>query len=297
MTTKDFISALLKYKWHIITFVLLIGIGSFYNSLQIPNIYRSEATITLKKPMDTVTPGFSLQGGLNARLQRRAARLDQRRSLMELQLVLRSRKFTQHIVQKHGEKLFPYVFLKRWDPVNKEWRDKKRTPSPQQITRKFNGIVKVKADRKLGLLTVWVNHRNPAIAKRLVDLYLTELSEFMRKETIEEAQANQRFLRHQLERIADVLLKKKIYALIAQEEEEEVFAWADSHYGFQILDPPIVPDQDKYVRPNRIRICIVSTASALFLAVCSVFCAVYLGHLAQTEKERIQKLKAELCRW
>ena len=104
-------------------------------------------------------------------------------------------------------------------------------------------------------------------AKKMVEFYIIEVSEFLREETLNDAEENKRFLRQQLDQTSDVLLKEKIYILLANEIEKETFARAQKYYSFTVLDPPIVPDLNKKVKPKRRIICILSVTVVFFTAV------------------------------
>ena len=96
----------------------------------------------------------------------------------------------------------------------------------------------------------------------------------------------------QKEKTSDVLLKEKIYALLAKEIEEQTFASAQNPYSFQILDPPIIPDLDKKVKPKRSMICMLSVIVAFFLAVFAAFFLEYINNVRNTEdEERLERFK------
>ena len=109
-----------------------------------------------------------------------------------------------------------------------------------------------------------------------------ELSEFLRQETLKDSQENQRFLSAQLDRTSDLILKEKIYALLTKEIEKETFARAQKPYSFQILDPPIISDLDKKVKPKRSLICILSVIVARFFGI---FLAFFIEYLRNVRKE------------
>ncbi len=156
-------------------------------------------------------------------------------------------------------------------------------------------MLTISGERKSDVLSIKFDHRDRHFAKGMVDYYITELSESLRKETLKDAEENQRFLRRQLERTPDVLLKEKIYALLAKEIEKETFARAQKYYSFQVLDPPIVPDLNKRVKPNRKQICMLSVVIAFFGAVLMAFFLEYIHNLRTSEDpERLEKLKDSL---
>ncbi len=112
---------------------------------------------------------------------------------------------------------------------------------------------------------------DPEFAKNIVEWYLEELSESMREATLKDAAENQKFFQAQVDTTTDVLLREKIYALLAKEIEKQTFARAQVPYAFVVMDPPIVPDPDKKVKPKRSMICILSVMVAGFMSIFLVF--------------------------
>jgi LPS O-antigen subunit length determinant protein (WzzB/FepE family) len=129
----------------------------------------------------------------------------------------------------------------------------------------------------------------------MVDHYISELSESLREDTLEDAAENERFLQEQLESTSDPLLKVKISELLAKEIEKETFARAQKHYSFIVLDPPVAPDPDKKVKPKRALICILSVTVAGFFAIFLAFFLEYIHNVRQGEdEERLQSLRKYL---
>ena len=138
------------------------------------------------------------------------------------------------------------------------------------------------SEKKGGVLKLQVDFKDPVFAKRMVEHYLIELSESLREETLKDAEENQRFLKKQLEKTPDVLLKEKIYVLLAKEIEKEIFASAQKYYSFTVLDPPIVSDLNKKVKPKRRKICILYVVVDFFIAVFMAYFLEYIHNLKTT---------------
>ena len=150
-------------------------------------------------------------------------------------------------------------------------------------------------DTKKGDLSVKFDVKDPPLSKKMVEYYLTELSDTLRAETLKDAAENQKFLSGLIEKTSDVLLKEKIYALLAKEIEKETFARAQNPYSFQVLDPPIVPDLDKKVKPKRSMICMLSVIVAFFMAIFLAFFIEYVNNVRENEdQERIVRFKDSL---
>jgi len=288
----DYLIVLLKYKWLIISMVFVASVASVIYSLQLTNIYRSEATIAPRQEEKTATSStLSALRGLGG-FAGDLIGLGGGGSADKFEMVLKSRILSYRIVEKH--KLMPRIFEEIWDSENKKWNTNPH-PTSQDAYKTLMGMLTISRDRKSDVLTIQFDHKDPEFTKEMVEYYTTELSESLREETLKDAAENQRFLRRQLERTPDVLLKEKIYILLAKEIEKETFASAQKYYSFMVLDPPIVPDLNKRIKPKRRTICILSVTVAFFTAVFMAFFLEYIHNLKTTEDpERLERFKKSI---
>lgn len=288
----DYLIVLLKYKWLIISMVFVASVASVIYSLQLTNIYRSEATIAPRQEEKTATSStLSALRGLGG-FAGDLIGLGGGGSADKFEMVLKSRILSYRIVEKH--KLMPRIFEEIWDSEKKKWNINP-DPTFQDAHKTLMGMLTISRDRKSDVLTIQFDHKDPEFTKEMVEYYTTELSESLREETLKDAAENQRFLRRQLERTPDVLLKEKIYILLAKEIEKETFARAQKYYSFMVLDPPIVPDLNKRIKPKRRTICILSVTVAFFTAVFMAFFLEYIHNLKTTEDpERLERFKKSI---
>jgi uncharacterized protein involved in exopolysaccharide biosynthesis len=271
--------------------VFFAGLGAVVASLRMTNIYRSEATIVCREKKEPSSPALSALKGLGGSAMQLAG-LGGGGSMDKFEVVLKSRHLSRNIVARY--KLMPRLFEDLWNPEDKKW---KHNPAPtfQDAHGALMDMMTISRDRKSDVLTIKFDHKDPPFAREMVEHYLTELSECLRKETLKDAGENQRFLRRQLERVSDVLLKEKIYDLLANEIEKETFARAQRFYSFLVLDPPIVPDLNKSVRPKRRLICILSVTIAFIIAIFVAFFLDYISRMRTAENpERLARLRNSL---
>jgi len=292
----DLLIVLLKHKFLIVGVVFLAAIGSVLYALSLDNIYRSEATIIPRAEEKTAVPSaLSALGGLGG-IAGDMLGLGGGGSLDKFEVVLNSRTFATKIYKKHKDDILPGLYEDAWDAASKKWYDDvEKPPTVQDINKAISEFLTINSDKKTGTLVLQVEHTDPAYAKKMVDYYLTELSDSLREETLRDATENQKFLSGQIEQTPDVLLKEKIYALLAKEIEKETFARAQNPYSFLILDPPIVPDLDKRVKPKRRMICMLSVIVAFFMAVFLSFFLEYIQNTRNSEDpERIERFKQSI---
>jgi len=282
----DLLMVLVKHKFLIIGMVLFSVVAAVAVSLLMTNIYRSEATIVARTQEKTAFNPLSALGGLGG-VMAEGLDLGGGGSLEKLEVVLKSRNLTNRVIDKH--KLMPVIFSNIWDKKKKKW-DTDNTPTLQDGCKAMQDRLTIRVDLKKNTIKVSFDHENPETAKKVVDYYLTELSEVLRQEVLQDATENMRFFRKQLEKTIDSLLKEKIYSMLAKEIEKETFARAQKYYSFLVLDPPIVPDPDKKTRPKRALICILSVFVAFIIAVFLAFIMEYAHRLKTEDQERYQEM-------
>lgn len=289
----DLFMVLLRHKALIVGLVFLTGVAAVIISLQMTNIYRSEATIAPKESEKTSAGALSALGGLGGMVAGELG-LGGGGSLEKLEVMLKSRKLSETVITKY--ELMPVIFEEQWDSKEKKWLVDP-APTLQDGQKAMQDMLTVSSDPKQGTIEVGIEHKDPEIARKILGYYLSELSEILRQEVIRDAAENMRFFREQLDRTSDILLKEKVYTLLAREIERDTFARAQEYYSFNVLDPPFVPDLDKKVRPKRSLICILSVVVAFFVAVFLAFLMEYVNRLKTEDRERYQEVVQGLKFW
>jgi hypothetical protein len=290
----DLLIPLLKHKMLIFGVVFFAGVISVFYTLQMTDIYLSEATIIPREEEKSSSSALSMLGGLGG-IVAQGLGLGGGGSLEKLQLVLNTRNLTARIIEKY--KLMPILFSNLWDQDKKQWKTD-APPTLQDGCKAMEGILIINVDSRNGtFLKLGIEHKDPETAKQFVEYYLAELAEVLREEVLHDAAENMRFFREQLERTNDPLMKEKIYNMLAREIEKDTFARAQKYYSFVVLDPPIVPDLNKRIKPKRRNICVVSVTVAFFVAIFLAFLKEYIHRVKTEDNERYQQVVQGLKFW
>jgi uncharacterized protein involved in exopolysaccharide biosynthesis len=276
----DLFIVLLRHKVLIFAVVLLTGIGAVIASLRMPDIYLSECTIAPTTQEKTGVGGaLSALGGFGAMIASEVG-IGGTGSLEQFDVVLKSRDLTNTIVQQHD--LMPILFEKSWDAEARRWKaEVEKPPTLQDAYTSMQGILKKTPDKKQNVMRLSVEHRDPRMAQTILNYYVVGLSEFLRRQTLEEAAAQQLHLTQQLARTTDPLLKNRLYELIAKQIEKETLAKIQRYYSFNVIDPAFVPERK--FKPKRAQICLLSVVVAFFIAVFLAFFLEYLRNLKTKE--------------
>ena len=287
----DYLTVLLKRKGLIFFVAFITGLAALIVTLTMPDVYRSEATI-IPRPRDEdsaakISPLQDLVG-VAGEIVRFGARGD----VDKFEIVLKSRELTRRVVEKYD--LMPDLFEEQWDPLMNGWKEDP-APTFQDAYELLLDMLNVSRQSGTDILTLAFEHEDPRFAKIMVANYLAELSESLREETLEEAAQNKRFLEEQLDGTSDILLKEKLWLLLSKEIEKEIFLKAQRYHGFIVLDPPVAPDPNKKVKPNRPLIFILSVVSALLVAILLAVLLEYIESIqGREEEQRLNEIRRYL---
>lgn len=283
----DYVIVLLKHKWMIFFLVFIAGVVAVIYSLRLPEIYRSESTIVpIGQEKASLSSRLSALGGFGAMVASQVG-IGGAGSLEKFEIVLKSRELTNDLVEKH--KLMPVIFKDSWDEKTKTWKTEE-PPTIQDAYKAVQGMLEIKPDKKNGVLKLGFLFPDPALAQKLLSYYVDGMSEFLRHQSLENVAIQRKALQEQLITTTDPLLRTKLAEIIAQYVEKETLAKVQRYYGFNVIDPPFVPE--KRFKPKRAQICILSVIVAFFTAIFLAFIMEYVGNLKKNEDpERFENLK------
>lgn len=287
----DLFIVLLKHKVMILSVVILAGIAAVVISLLMTEIYRSEITIT-PTTQEKTGAGLAALGGFGAMIASEVG-IGGSGSLEQFEVVLKSRELTKVIIDQYN--LMPLIFDEDWDAENKQWKnkEKKKQPNFDDAYKEMHSMLKVTADKKKNVLTASFEYKDPLMARTILNYYIVGMSEFLRRQILEDASAQQVHLSQQLSKTTDPLLKNRLYELIAKQIEKETLAKVQKYYSFNVIDPPYLPERK--FKPKRAQICVISGVVAFFIAIFLAFFMEYVQNLkTREEPERLANLRSAL---
>jgi uncharacterized protein involved in exopolysaccharide biosynthesis len=284
----DLFIVLLRHKVMILSVVFLAGIAAVGISLLMPNIYRSECTIS-PTAQEKAGGGLAALGGFGAMIASEVG-IGVSGSLEQFEVVLKSRELTKIIIDQYN--LMPVIFEDDWDAENKKWKstEKEEQPNFEDAYGEIHNLLSLKPDKKQEVLRVSFQSKNPLMAQTILNYYIVGMSEFLRRQTLEDASAQQVHLSQQLSKTTDPLLKNRLYELIAKQIEKETLAKVQKYYSFNVIDPPYLPERK--FKPKRAQICVISVVAAFFIAIFLAFFMEYVKKLkTREEPERLANLR------
>lgn len=279
-------------KWIIVTTTVLFAIAAVVVSLNMPNIYKSTATLipTTAEEQSSAAAlaarfgglasmaGVSLGGG---------STMDKTQIAIE---TLKSREFLALFIQKHDLKP-ALLAVESWDAsINKliyeaeiydeqtntwNWKSqsnwKKDTiPSDQEAVGQFLEIIKIKIDTESNVIRISISHFSPFIAQRWTQQIISDINQHMRDKDIKVSEKSILYLREKLQETSVAEMKKIFYELIEAQTKTMMLAEVRDEYVLRAIDPATIPE--KKSSPKRALICILgvlvgSLASCLMVLV------------------------------
>lgn len=280
---RELLGVIWQGKWWIIGITFVFAVGSVIYALSLPNIYKSEATLA---PTEEASGGglsgmAGQLGGLASLAGINMGKTGTDKTTIAIE-VLKSRAFLANFVNEH-EILPELMAVESWsrnkgltydtdvyNPETNEWvrevePPKQPEPTSWEYVEELRELMSVSRDQETGLVTISINHQSPEIAKQWVEWLVSDVNNHMRERDIKEARRSLEYLNSELEHTVLSNMQQVFYQLIEKQTQTIMLANVRPEYIFQVLDPPVVPEQK--AKPSRALICIIGIVLGGFLAI------------------------------
>ena len=289
-------------KIKIFIILLIVSILSIFYSLSLPNIYKSEATLTsVSEDASSLSSMAREIGGLGlANMAGISLGTEEGNKTTIGIAVLNSRQFFKNFANKHNV-ILPLMASNGWnrssnsliydpdiyDIVEKKWVRKpskiyNATPSVQESHKEFRKIFSVSEDQKTGIITISIEHFSPYLAKKWLEAIILEINELSRGEDILIAEKSISYLHEQIKSTTISEIKSRLFDLIQTQSQTIMLAKSTPEYLFKTIDPAVIPEI-KY-GPKRAVICLIGFLVGLFFAIIYVFISHYLRNYNNVSK-------------
>jgi uncharacterized protein involved in exopolysaccharide biosynthesis len=183
--------------------------------------------------------------------------------------VLRSREFTQRFVE--DLQLMPRMYADVWDEARDDWRVGEERPTLAEACRDFGEMMNASIDAKSGLVKVYVEWSDPALAALWANELVARLNRDMRKRAIDRAAVYMGYLQRQLNAAPEVTTRLAIGRLMEAQIRESMLATVTEEYAFRVVDRALVPDVTDRIRPRRALLVMIGALVGLFVGLAGVF--------------------------
>ena len=110
----------------------------------------------------------------------------------------------------------------------------------------------VSDDAKTGLVSVFVQWKDPIVAAQWATQLVSMINSRLRETTIEKTTRSINHLNTELANSKNAELQKVIAGLLQAQIETLMFADIRDEFAFRTIDPALAPPLDEYVNPNRV---------------------------------------------
>src|SRR3989338_1051993 len=214
----DYLRILKKRRKMIFNLFLASVVITAIVSLFMTKIYRAEATLMpidagrglSSSPLTSAAESLPFLSGLGSRFGGG--------SLAKLSTLLESKIVAEHVViSLNLDRIF---FKDNLDDEKKRWKNNSPPSMQRSIETLYKGIVNISSDSKKGLVSVSVDYKDPALAAKIANEFLSALQKFLNENTMTLAKKNRLNLEKQLEETRKDLVKAEELLLNFQQNKQ-----------------------------------------------------------------------------
>ena len=261
-----------KKKIFILSTTFFFGIASVFYTLNLEDIYKSEAILAPESTDGQETlnnfSSFAMMAGISVPGEKNNKQTEAIERMKSLEFytnyIHNSIKIQDLCAQKSWNKSTNQVTYdqKKFDPVNNLWRKNKcssdnKEPSAQKAHVEFMRIFSIIKDKDTSFIKLSIEHISPYIAKEWLYMIINKLNESMRDADRKKASKSIEFLSNKMMDENNAELRAGLAQLLQVQTETLMLIEANDDYIFKTLDSPVV-SEEKF-KPSRSIICILVT--------------------------------------
>ncbi len=281
-----------KFKIIIFTFVVtsLVLIYLLYT----PNSYKSTAILSPQNQSKSMSlGGLSALAGMAGINIGGGGGMDAYDSLKAIidnygfqKMMVEKYNLVKKLSRKNMDKHLVFAFGYRgiYELLNSNKQDKLSKDEKEFNTIKKLGkkIISISDDKKSGAITLSAVTEDRFLSKKLVEIYLKESTEYLRKIDMQDIDKKIKYYKNELANTNDIELKTQISQLISALVQKKVLSFASEYYIVKEITKPEVAFIKDKVKPKRGLIIVVAFITSIILAIFMVF---FLEFLKNSKEE------------
>ena len=282
---RELFNTINKNRVKIFILTLIITSLAVIYALSIPNSYKSQTILVPQTEAKPSLGGLSALAGMAGVDLGGSGQID---AATSFETILKDYSFEQYMIEKYNlidkftlkqENLVfalsfdgfynMFHFESSEDSVNEDSVNiEEKTYSTYQ---KILTTLSISTDKKSGLITLSAESIDRFLSKELVEIYLVELTNYLRKTEMQNVDKQIKFYKNEFNNIADISIKTQLGNLAAGLLQKKVLAEANEYYNVkQLTKPQVAYIRDK-TKPKRSLIVIVSFITSIILGIFAVF--------------------------
>jgi len=295
---RELFSTIWQNKFTIAIFSLLITSFALLYALKIPNIYSSSTVLILKENEQP-----SIGGGAAAMAAMAGINLGSSGNGIDVaglfQNLLGNYSFHKDIIEKYNidqmlsleniEKNFVFAANKKevYDFFNSSSKTKEKTHQELVFETyiQLKDILSISTDKKSGAITLSATLPDRFIIKNLIDIYLREMSNYVKKLDLKEIDEQVQYYEKELQEAKNLDLKSNINELLSTLVKKKVLSQAGEFYMVKQLTKPQVAYIKDKTGPKRALIIIVAFITSIIIGIFFVFFKEFIKGSKERESE------------
>ena len=282
---RELFNTINKNRVKIFILTLVVTSLAVIYALSIPNSYKSQTILVPQTEAKPSLGGLSTLAGMAGVDLGGSGQID---AATSFETILKDYSFEQYMIEKYNlidkftlkqENLVfalsfdgfynMFHFESSEDSVNEDSVniEEKTYSTYQEILTTLS----ISTDKKSGLITLSAESIDRFLSKELVEIYLVELTNYLRKTEMQNVDKQIKFYKNEFNNIADISIKTQLGNLAAGLLQKKVLAEANEYYNVkQLTKPQVAYIRDK-TKPKRSLIVIVSFITSIILGIFAVF--------------------------
>ncbi len=154
-------------------------------------------------------------------------------------------------------------------------------------------ILSISTDKESGAITLSATLEDRFLAKNLIEIYLKEMSDYMRVLDLKEVNEQEAYYNQELKNADSIELKQNLADLLSALTKKKVLSQAGEYYMLkQITKPEVAFIKDK-TKPKRALIIIVAFITSIILSIFMIFFSEFLKNSKEEEIDDTDLIKPE----
>ncbi|MCH9814503.1 MAG: hypothetical protein K0U47_11250 [Epsilonproteobacteria bacterium] len=280
---KALFSTIWQNKFIIAIFALIITVSALIYALKTPNVYTSSSVLILKE-----SEGPNIGGGAAAMAALAGINIGGSGSGIDVaslfQNLLGNYFFHKDMIEKYNidtmlslenveknyvfaaNKSEVYHFFKSVDDDEKEHNE-----IIFDTYQKLKNILSTSTDKESGAITLSAKFEDRFVAKELIEIYLKEMSDYIKKLDLKEIDEQVHYYEKELAAAQNLDLKSNINELLSALVKKKVLSQAGEFYMVKQLTKPQVAYIKDKAGPKRGLMIIVSFITSIILGIFFIF--------------------------
>lgn len=285
---KELFYTIWKHKIKIVLFSFVVTSFTLVFVLSKPNLYSSKVILSPQEQ----SKGPSL-GGLSSLAGLAGIDLgggSGMNAITSLHIIFNDYNFNKNVIEKY--KLYDQII----DPKREEnlvfalgykgayelLNNKKDKGSEKdkeidyenmvfETYRDINRMINISSDKKTSLITISVEHTDRFFAKYLLEIYLKESIDYIRKSDMIDLEKKLNYYNNELQNTQDIELKSQLSQLMSGLLQKKVLSKASELYIVKKVTEPRVSNIQEKLKPKRGLTLIVSFVTSIIIGIFGVF--------------------------